>query len=192
MDESCGRIDVERRADDDEDIGSLSLLGSSRNHRNGLAEEHDERTQQRAVASLRAWSDLAVVGRQQLLIARIVRVVARAYFHQFAMQMDDLRRASLLVQVIDILRHHRHVVVLFQLSHQFVAFVRLHTPAFLAEHVVEISHQRGVVEPSLVGSHLLNGILLPQSVSIAESLQTTLHRHACTSQNYYLFHTPKY
>ena len=192
VDESGSGIDIQRRADDDKDIGSLCLLGSNGDVRHGLAKEHDIGTQQRAIASLGARSHLAVVGRQLLDVARVVNIVAGAHLHQFTMQVDDLRRACLLVQVVDILRHHRHIVLLFEFCHQTVPLVGLDAPALFAQHVVEISHQGGVCQPALMCGHLLHRILFPQSVGIAESLQSTLHRHACTSQNNYLFHKLKY
>ena len=76
MDESCCGIDVERRADDNEDVGSLCLFGRDGDVGNSLAKEDDERTQQGAITSFRTWFILAIVWRQLLLVAWIVGVVA--------------------------------------------------------------------------------------------------------------------
>ena len=104
------------------------------------------------------------------------------------MQVDDLRRSCHLVEVIDILRYYRHIVLLLKFRYEPVTLVGLHAPALLTEHVIEVRHERRVSLPSFVGSHLLYGIVLPQAVGVAEGLQTTLHRHACTSQYNNLFH----
>ena len=189
MDESGGGIDIERSADNDEDVGLLRFFGSNGDIRYGLTEEHDVGPQQRTIARLRARCHLAVVLRQLHDVTRIVDVATRTDLHQFAMQMDDLRRASLLMQVVDILRNHGHIVLFFQSGHELMAIIRLYAPALLAKHVVEVCHQRRVGLPSFVGSHLGHGIFFPQPVGIAESLQSTFHRHACSCQYYnFLFH----
>ena len=59
--ESCGGIDVERRADHHEDVGFLHGLGGRLYHRDGLAEEHDERAQETSVARLGTFLHLAVL-----------------------------------------------------------------------------------------------------------------------------------
>lgn len=102
--------------------------------------------------------------------------------------MDHLRRARHLVQVVDILGDNGHVVPLLEFGHEPVALIGLHAPALLAEHVVEIGYQCGVGLPALVRGHLGHGVVLPQSVGIAESLQTAFHGHACACQYYNLFH----
>ena len=127
----CG-VDVQRRANDNQDVGLLHGLGGYCNVGHGLAKEDDERSQQGAVASFGAWSNLAVVGCQCLLVARIVDVATGADLHQFAVKMDDLRRAGLLMKVVDILGDDGHVVFLFQRCHEPVAVVGLHTPALPA------------------------------------------------------------
>ena len=88
------------------------------------------------------------------------------------MQMDDLRGACHLVEVVDILGHNGDIIVLLKLSHEAMTLVGLHVPAFLAEHVIEVRHKRGVGLPSLVGGDFLHGIVLPQAIGIAESLQS--------------------
>ena len=96
------------------------------------------------------------------------------------MQVDDLRGTGHLMEVVHVLRDNRHVVLLLQLSHQPVPLIGFHTPALLAEHIIEIGHECRISLPAFVGGHLCHGIVLPKTIGIAESLQSALHRHACT------------
>ena len=102
------------------------------------------------------------------------------------MQMNDLRRPCLLVQVVHVLRHHHHVVAVLQRLDELMALVGLGRIELLAEHVVEICHQCGVGLPTLMRGNLLHRIVLPQAVIASERLETTLHRHAGTGEKHYL------
>ena len=192
MQQSGSGIDVQRRADDHQDVGLLHLFGCHGNIGHGLAEEDDKRSEQRAVASLCAGLHLAVVGCQRYLITRVVDIAAGAHLHQFSMQVNHPCRARLFMQVVYVLRHYGHVIVLLKGSHQAVALVGFHAPALAPQHIIEVRYQRRIGLPSLVGGHLCHGVFLPQSVSIAERLQTTFHRHAGTCQHHqflFPFHT---
>ena len=90
VEQSGGRIDIERRSDDDKDVGLLCFFSSCGNEGNSLAEEYDEGTQQRTVAGFRSRFYLTIVRCQCYLIARVVNIPARTTLHQFTMQMDDL------------------------------------------------------------------------------------------------------
>lgn len=74
VEQSCGRIDVQRGTDDNEDVGSLDLFRSRLKHGHALTEEHYERTEQRAVLGLRAGCHLGVVGTKLLYVVGIVWV----------------------------------------------------------------------------------------------------------------------
>ena len=90
MEQSGGGIDIERRADDDKDVGLGGVVRSDADVGHRLAEEHDVGPQQRAVAGFRSRLDAAVVRRQRLPVARVFRVAAGADFHQFAVEVDDV------------------------------------------------------------------------------------------------------
>ena len=90
MQQSCGRIDHQRRADDHQDICLLHFLCGNGDVGYRLTEEPDVRSEQRTVASLRARLHLSVVRRELNLVAGIVDITARTDLHQFAMQVDDL------------------------------------------------------------------------------------------------------
>ena len=83
--QASGRIDIEGSADDDKDISLLHSLGGRLYHRNILAEENDERTEQTAIPSLGSRLYLAVVLWQFLNIAMVVRVARGANLGEFAM-----------------------------------------------------------------------------------------------------------
>ena len=189
MQQSGSRVNIQAGAYHDEDISSLSFFGGHRYQGYGLTKEHNKRTQKRAVASFCTRHNLTVVRRQRLLEARIVHITTGAHLHQFTMQMYHLGRTGLFMQVIHVLRHHRDIIFILQGSHQLVSLIRFYAPAFLTQHVIEICHQRRIGLPSLMSSHLLHGIFLPQAVSITKCTQPAFHRHASTCQhNNFLLH----
>ena len=189
MQQSGSRVNIQAGAYHDEDISSLSFFGGHRYQGDGLTKEYDKGTQQRTVTCLRAWFYLTVIGCQRLLEARIVHITTGAHLHQFTMQMYHFGRTGLFMQVIHILRDHRDLIFFFQRSHQLVSLIRFYAPAFLTQHVIEICHQRRIGLPSLMSSHLLHGIFLPQAVSITKCTQPAFHRHASTCQhNNFLLH----
>ena len=138
--QACGRIHVERSADDDEDVGLLHSLGSRLNHRNILAEEDDERAQQAAIARLGSRLHLTVILRQLLDVSIVVRVARRADLGEFSVQVDHVLGSSLLVQVIHILCNHRYVEILLQILDKFMSLVRLSGIELMAQHVIEVSY----------------------------------------------------
>ena len=97
--------------------------------------------------------------------------------------------ARALVQIVHILRDHRHIVVLLHFSQHQVPSVGLSRGQLLAQTIVEICHQIGVAQPSLGRGHLLHGVFLPQSACIAERFKATLGTDARTGQyNEFLLH----
>ena len=138
--QSSGRIHVERSTDDDEDIGLLHSLGSRLYHRNILAEEDDEWSQQAAIASLGSRLHLTVILRQLLDVSIVVRVARRADLGEFSMQVDHVLGSRLLVQVIHILCNHRYVEILLQILDKFMSLVRLSGIELMAQHIIEVSY----------------------------------------------------
>ena len=113
-----------------------------------------------------------------LHIAGVELVVGRANLRELAMQVDDVLRTGLLVQVVDILRDDRNVVEVLQLGHQPMAFVGLSRVKLTPQHVVEIGDKGGVGQPTLVCGNLLYGIILPEPIGASERLEAALYGHA--------------
>ena len=104
------------------------------------------------------------------------------------MQMDDLRGAGPFMEIVHVLCDDRHVIVLLKLFDKAVSLVGTGRIEFLPQVVVEAVDERRVGFPPLVRGHLLNGIVLPQSVVSAECLESALYRHPCTGQEYDFLH----
>ena len=109
------------------------------------------------------------------------------------MQMDDLRRPRLLMEVVYVLREHRHIIVFLHPGDELVTLTRLCVPQLTTQFVVELRHERRVSLPPFMTGDLLHRIVLPKTIVATESLETALYRHAGTCQKYYfLLHTSKY
>ena len=103
--------------------------------------------------------------------------------------MDDLVGTSFLVQVVHILCHYRHVVVLLQGCDEAMALVGLGAIELLAKPVVERGDEVGVSIPRLMGGNFLHGHVLPKAVVATERLESTLHRHSCAGEKNDFLHS---
>ena len=90
VEQSGGRIDVQRSADDNEDVGSLHLARRRFEHGYTLTEEHYERTKQGAVLCLCARLHLTVVGTKLLNVVLIIWVAAGADLRELSVEVDDI------------------------------------------------------------------------------------------------------
>ena len=135
-----GGVDIERTAHDDEDIGTGGLFGGGLEIGHGFAEPHYPRAQQRTVAGTLAVVHGDALGRERFLIARVVGVGRGTHFHQFAVQVNDVRRTGTLVQVVHVLRHDRHVEMRFQLRKNAVRGIGLRGNQLSAQTVVKVGY----------------------------------------------------
>ena len=120
-----------------------------------------KKTMKGTVSGKFSWFYCQFVGPQLHMIARVVYIAARACLHQFAVQVNHFSAASHLVQVVHILCHYRHVVVLLEFSHKQMPLVWLHIGVFGAQHIVESIHILGVSLPTLMRCDALHRIVLP-------------------------------
>ncbi len=189
MQQSCGRIDIQRCSYHHEYIRFLRLYSCRFYHGDTLTKEDDEWTKQRTVGGCCTDFHFRIVFRQFLHIILVIRITRRTHLRQLTMQVNHLRRTCFLVQVIHILGDDRHIVVLLQFGNQPMPLVRFCSIQFLAQSVIKFRHQCGVALPSLVCCHILYREILPETVIAAERLKTTLHRHSGTRQKHqFLFH----
>ena len=93
---SCG-IYIKRSTNYNKYVGFHSCACRRLYHRHRLTEEHDERTEQRTVASLCSRLHDRIVLGELNMISLIIRIDTRAHLHQFAVQVDDLSRTGTLV-----------------------------------------------------------------------------------------------
>ena len=129
---------------------------------------------------------------QRAYVARVVGVARGCHLHKLAVQVYHVRRAGPLVQVVDVLRHNRHVEVLFECCQQLVPAVGHGGEQLFAPRVVKVGYKVGVGFPAFGGGHLLNGIFLPQAAGVAESLEPAFGAHARAGKNNNLFHGCKF
>ena len=126
---------------------------------------------------------LEMLGAERLDVARVVGREAARHLHQLAMQVDDIRAAGPLVQVVNILRHNRHGMLLFQLCHKLVPLARLHVEQLLPPRVVELRHEPGIACPALGRRNILHIILFPKTSIIAECTDAAFGTHSRSSQD---------
>lgn len=88
------------------------------------------------------------------------------------MQMEHTGRAGALVQVVDILGHHRHVELTLPLRDCPVSRIRLGGKEGLPPVVVEPQHKRLIRLPSLRSRDVLDAVRLPEPAIVPERLQS--------------------
>ena len=100
---------------------------------------------------------------------------------QLAVQVHNILRPRLLVQVVDILRDYLHIIILFQPHQLLMTLVGLHGSQLATALVVKVQHQSLVLGVALRRSHILNTILLPQAVAVAEGADSALGANTSAS-----------
>ena len=120
LDEAGGGVDHERGAYDDENIGFVNEFDGFLDVGYGFLEEDDVGTHGVAV--------LAACGRRGLQVVDvegldIVGVGDGAYFHQLAVEVEDVGGTSAFVEVVDVLGDDVDVVVFFELDEGAVGVV---------------------------------------------------------------------
>ena len=78
------------------------------------------------------------------------------------------------MQVIHVLCNHPHVKVLFQLHQSRVGSIGIGCNQFFAQHVVELVDKGRVTQEALMARYIHHGIILPQSIGIAEGFDAAL------------------
>ena len=82
------------------------------------------------------------------------------------------------MQVVDVLRYDRNLILLLKLVYKAVSLVGLSLIELVAKHIVEVGNECWVLKPALVRCHLVYGIVLPQSVVATKCLEPRLYGHA--------------
>ena len=181
-----GGIDVERGADDDEDVAILDPADGGLDHGHRLAEPDDEGAQLLAMRILVAQVDDGILGRE--VVSRLL-VAHGAGLHDLAVKMDHLVAARPLVQVVDVLRDDPHVEVLLQGRETVMALIRLGGEDLFPALVIKIEDKARIGPESLGRGDILHPIMLPKTVRVPEGRDTAFGAHPGAGQHdKFLFH----
>lgn len=186
VEQAGGGIDVERGADDDEDVAILDPADGGLDHGHRLAEPDDEGAQLLAMRILVAQVDDGVLGRE--VVGRLL-VAHGAGLHDLAVEVDHLVAARPLVQVVDVLRDDPHVEILFQFREAAMALIRLGREDLLPALVIKIEDKARIGPESLGRGDILHPVMLPQAVGVPEGRDTAFGAHPGAGQHdKFLFH----
>ena len=92
------------------------------------------------------------------------------------------------MKIIHILCHHLHVKMFLKLGNGIMGGVRLNREQLLAAYIVKLHHQSPISFQRLGRTDILNTIIRPQTIGIAECGDTTIGTHARTCKNHNLLH----
>ena len=126
-------------------------------------------------------------GRERDKVEGVVGIARRTSLHQFAVQMQHLRRTGALVQIVDVLRNDTHRIVLFQLRQQFMAAIGARFHQLPAQAVVKLVDEIRIALPSFRRGHLFHGMRLPKSATVTEGGKATLGTHAGSGEYHDFF-----
>ena len=186
VEQAGGGIDVERGADDDEDVAILHPADGGLDHGHRLAEPDDEGAQLLAMRILVAQVDDGILGRE--VVSRLL-VAHGAGLHDLAVKMDHLVAARPLVQVVDVLRDDPHVEVLLQGRETVMALIRLGGEDLFPALVIKIEDKTRIGPESLGRGDILHPIMLPKTVRVPEGRDTAFGAHPGAGQHdKFLFH----
>ena len=178
-----GGVDRERRADHDEEIGRGGDAHRRVEQGNRLAEEDDVGPQQGAVGRRGVERLLPALDRHDE-----VGIALGAQPGQFAVEVRDARRAGPFVEVVHVLRDDLHVVRALQLRDGPVSCVGGCGEHFASAHVVETYDRGAVACQRFGGADILDAVVGPQAVGVAEGGQSAVGAHAGAGEDNDLFH----
>ena len=183
MHQRSRRIDRQRRSDDDQHIGRLRNPHRMVELGNRLAEKDDMRTQQRPVGGRGIQRLFPPFDRNDQ------RGIARgAEFPQFAVQMRHTGRTGAFVQVVYILGDDLDVEIRLQSRDGQMSRIGTGRQHLAAAFVVKFNHQPAIARQRLGRTDILDPVIGPQSVGIAEGGQSAVGTHAGSGKDYDFFH----
>lgn len=185
-----GRIDLERGADDDNDIRRGKDVDSTFYLRNCFTEEYNMRTILRPVGSQIAKNNLLISAIHHILLTEPIEFVAcvlRTYLCRLSMDMQDTGTASAFVEVIDILGNDIHSVPVFQGGQKVVGVVGFYSTDPPAQGIVEIQDHARIVSPRIGRRNLHRIVVVPHPTIVPVCGESALGTYAGTAQNCYLF-----
>ena len=141
------------------------------------------RTQQRTVGSAVVETLLDAVERQDER-----RIVRRTQFGKLPVQVENMRRTRPFVQIVDILGDDPDVEIAFQTGNRPVGGVRLGLEHFGTPLVVETDDAPTVEIKRFGNADLLDPVIPPCSVGVAERRQTAVGADAGAGEDNKFFH----
>ena len=106
------------------------------------------------------------------------------------MQVQHLRRAGPLVQVVHVLGDDTYAPAghLLKLGQGQVPGIRGHGAGLGAALVIEVQHQGRVAGKAFGRGHVLDAVLLPQPIGVAEGADAAFGRYAGAGKYYKVGH----
>ena len=149
--ETGGRVNLERSADYQDEVGLSDQVDGRLHLGDSLAEKDDVGPVLRSVGGEVAERDALIAAVHHIALAEAVEFVAgilRPDLGYFSVEMDDVGTSGALMEIVDILGNYIDRIFRLQFSYQPVGFVGLNVAEMLPLHVIEIEHEAGVARPA--------------------------------------------
>jgi len=178
VDEVRGGIDGAGGADDEHDGYAIDLALNAVHFEGNLAEEDDVRAEARTALAARDFVEGAIDG--VVGDGRAAALRFAAGLCEFAMHVDEARRAGALVEVVDVLRAEEEAVaeVGFELSEGVMRGIRHGGLSRGASGGVELPDKRGIAVKRFGSADVFDAVAGPESVGGTEGGQTALRADA--------------
>ena len=105
-------------------------------------------------------------------------------FEDFAVNVDDLRTPRPLVEVVDVLGYDGDIVVFFQFGQAEMAGIWFGRGDFPSPHVIKVEHDLRLPGQCHWGADVFDVVPGPESVAIAESLDSRLARNSRSGKDH--------
>src|SRR5688572_9286590 len=86
------------------------------------------------------------------------------------------------MKIVNILRYHRHIKILFEFGKDLVTTIRFYFQCFFSPLIVEIENKVRIFVPALRSCNLHHIETFPQTIRVAESWNATFSTDAGTTQ----------
>ena len=107
--------------------------------------------------------------------------------------MQHIVRSCALMQVIDVLRYHIHVVILLKFRQREMGGIGLGLEQIAPARIVEFMHKFRIAPETIGGGNLHYGIVFPESSRVAEGGDSAFGADSRASRHYqFRFHIALY
>lgn len=96
------------------------------------------------------------------------------------MKVNDVRRTSSFVKIVDVLRNNSDIEVFFELGENIMPAIRFYFVSTLSSLVIEIKDHCRILRPSFGRCYILDTMSFPQTTGIPKGRYTTLGTYART------------
>lgn len=128
----------------------------------------------------------AAVAHEQLPSVQVVNLMCRArapHLAKLSVKVENIATARAFVQVVHVLSDDLYIERALQLDKREMTCIGFNRKQLLSALVVKSKHQERIALPCLWGGDILDAMLFPKPIGIAESTDAALGTYTCPREH---------